>query len=121
MALPLSQARWETLALIETLEPFGVGNPRPTFCSYDVEVRHCRSVGSKGRSLKLTLSDGTAVWDAIAFRAGMEAECVPSHIDIVYTLQARLWNNERRLQLVVKDLRPAQGLGGTSTARTQRL
>jgi len=109
MPLPLAQANWETLAFIEKLQPFGMGNPRPTFVSYNVQVRDCRSVGSEGTSLKLTLSDGVAVWDAIAFRQKVRAESLPRHIDIVYTLQARVWNNQKRMELVVKDLRPSEG------------
>jgi single-stranded-DNA-specific exonuclease len=106
--LPLTLANGETLAQVEMLQPFGVGNPRPTFLSQDVQVRACYAVGSAGTSLKLKLSDGVAVWDAIAFRQVVSADQVPDRIDMVYTLQSRVWNGQERLQLVVKDWRPAQ-------------
>ena len=107
MALPLARANWENLALVETLQPFGVRNQRPTFVSYDVQVRDARSIGTEGTSLKLKLSDGVAVWDAFAFRQGIQPEQVPERIDVVYTMQSDVWNNEKRMRLVVKDLRPA--------------
>ncbi len=106
--LPLTQANGQTLAQVEILQPFGVGNPRPTFLSQDVQVRACYPVGNAGTSLKLKLSDGAAVWDAIAFRQGACADQVPDLIDVVYTLQSRVWNGRERLQLVVKDWRPAR-------------
>ncbi len=108
MALPLTEASWENLAVLERLQPFGVGNPRPTFVSRNVQVRDCRSIGSEGTSLKLKLSDGVAVWDAVAFRQGIHPEKVPRRIDVVYTLQSDVWNNKKRMQLLVKDLRPAE-------------
>jgi single-stranded-DNA-specific exonuclease len=107
-ALPLTQANWENLGLVEALQPFGARNPHPTFVSYDVRVRDARSIGSEGRSLKLKLSDGTAVWDAFAFRQGLQPDQVPRRIDVVYTMQSDVWNNKKRMRLVVKDLQPAQ-------------
>jgi len=109
MALPLAQANWESLAFVESMQPFGVGNPRPTFVSYDVLVRDCRPIGREGTSLKLKLTDGVAVWDATGFRLGIPPEKVPEHIDVVYTMKSDVWNNEKRMRLLVKDLRPAEG------------
>jgi len=111
MVLPFARVNWETLSLTKQLEPCGMGNPHPTFASYDVQVRHCRTVGRETggtRHLQLALSDGKAVWDAIAFRTRWLPEEVPPRIDVVYTLAASTWNGRKRLQLRVKDLRPSQ-------------
>lgn len=106
-ALTLTQANGETLALLEGLQPFGVGNPTPTFVSHNVLLREARPVGSERRALKLKLSDGRAIWDAIAF-GEIAPERLATRIDVVYTLQSRTWNGQTRLELVVKDLRPAE-------------
>ena len=108
-ALPLTHANWENLALIEDLQPFGVGNPRPAFVSYDVPVRNCRAIGSDGTSLLLKLSDGVAVWDALAFRQGISPDDVPTRIDLAYIMESDVWNNEKRLRLVIKDWQSAAG------------
>lgn len=100
----LSEMNWATHALLEQLEPFGYGNPTPLLLSREVIVRDARVVGE--RHLKMTLSDGRAVWDAIAFRQGGWAGKLPRRIDVVYTLEVNEWNEEKRLQLNVKDLRP---------------
>jgi single-stranded-DNA-specific exonuclease len=100
----LSEMNWATHALLEQLEPFGYANPIPLFLSREVIVRDARVVGE--RHLKMTLSDGRTVWDAIAFRQGGWAGKLPRRIDVVYTLEVNEWNEEKRLQLNVKDLRP---------------
>jgi single-stranded-DNA-specific exonuclease len=64
-------------------------------------------VGTEERHLKLTLSDGRIVWDAIAFHQGQSADQLPRQIDVVYSLEVHEWNGEKRLQLNVKDLRPS--------------
>jgi single-stranded-DNA-specific exonuclease len=101
----LSEMNWATHALLKQLEPFGYANPTPVFLSREVIVRDARVVGE--RHLKMTLSDGRAVWDAIAFRQGGWAGKLPHRIDVVYTLEVNEWNEEKRLQLNVKDLRPS--------------
>lgn len=101
----LSEMNWATYALLEQLEPFGYANPVPLLLSRGVIVRDARAVGED--HLKMTLSDGRAVWDAIAFRQGEWAGRLPRRIDVVYTLEVNEWNEERRLQLNVKDLRPS--------------
>jgi single-stranded-DNA-specific exonuclease len=100
----LSEMNWATHALLEPLEPFGYANPTPVFLSREVIVRDAHVVGE--RHLRMTLSDGRAVWDAIAFRQGEWAGKLPHRIDIVYTLEVNEWKEEKRLQLNVKDLRP---------------
>ena len=107
--LALTQATGETLTMLEGLQPFGVGNPTPTFISQDVQVREARPVGTERPGLKLKLSDGKAVWDAIAF-GEIASERPAARVDVVYTLQSRTWNGQARLELVVKDFRPASVL-----------
>lgn len=89
------------------LEPCGYANPQPLFLSRNVRLLGQRAVGGDGRHLKLTLSDGRAVWDGIAFRLGEWAGKLPDRVDIVYHLEANEWNGQQRLQLNVQDVRPA--------------
>ena len=48
-----------------------------------------------------------AAWDAIAFRQGQWYGSLPRVVDLAYKLEENTWNGNRRLQLVVEDLRPA--------------
>ena len=103
----LAQMSWELQQELAQLEPCGYANPHPLFLSRNVLVERHRAVGKEGRHLKLTLSDGRAVWDGIAFRQGEWANKLPDRVDIVYHLEVNEWNDQRRLQLNVQGLRPA--------------
>lgn len=103
----LSEVDWATQALLTQLEPCGYANPSPLLLSRQAIVRDARAVGTEERHLKLTLSDGRVVWDAIAFHQGQWADQLPRHIDVVYSLEVNEWNGRKRLQLNVKDLRPS--------------
>ena len=106
--IPLSEVTWQVADLLALLEPFGEGNPVPYFLSRDVVVREARPVGKDGQHLRLLLSDGRAVWDAIAFHFKDWGDEVPARADVVYSLEPGEWNGEKRLQLNVQDLRPAR-------------
>jgi single-stranded-DNA-specific exonuclease len=103
----LPELDWATQALLTQLEPCGYANPAPLLLSRRAIVRDARAVGTDGRHLKLTVSDGRVVWDAIAFHQGQWVDQLSRHIDVVYSLEVHEWNGEKRLQLNVKDLRPS--------------
>jgi len=105
--IPLTGATSATVDQLETMQPFGIGNPRPTLISHGVHVRSCYSVGRDGAHLKMKLSDGIDLWDAIAFRQAVPSEAVPARIDVAYTLQNTEWKGRQRLELIIKDWRPA--------------
>ncbi len=98
----LNDINWSLQKALEELAPFGYGNREPVFVSRQVIVRDARIVGNE--HLKLLLTDGQAVWDAIGFRQGSWMGALPRRIDVAYQLESRVFNGESRLQLVVKDL-----------------
>ncbi len=103
----LSEMDWATQALLTQLEPCGYANPAPLLLSRQAIVRNARAVGTDGSHLKLALSDGRGAWDAIAFHQGHWAGQLSGYIDVVYSLEINEWNERKRLQLNVKDLRPS--------------
>lgn len=105
--LTLGPDLYDLYAQLAPLQPFGEANPEPVFLSRGLRVGRQQAVGSDGRHLKLTVSDGRAWWDAIAFRRGKEANQLPERIDLAYQLDMNERNKEKRLQLVVQDWRPA--------------
>ena len=104
----LRDMNWELLKQLERLQPFGYGNREPLFQSKNVLVKNARIVGTD--HLSLTISDGSSVWDAIAFRqkdALAQLTPLPKYADIVYQLASKVWNGDTRLQLEIKDIRAA--------------
>lgn len=107
LEVDLREVDWATHGLVEQMEPCGQGNPHPLFLSRSVQLREARAVGEGGSHLRLLLTDGRAVWDGIGFGLGSWASRLGDRLDIVYTLEANVWNEEHRLQLNVEDVRPS--------------
>ena len=93
---------------VQSLSPFGQGNPRPVFLTRDARVVGARQVGRSNQHLKLRLSHSGAVWDAIAFGHGDRLDETRSAIDLVYTVGLDHWGGESKIQLTVQDFRPGQ-------------
>jgi single-stranded-DNA-specific exonuclease len=106
--LPLSGFSGETFNRIQSLNPFGRGNPQPTFLTRQVEVIECRNFGNQGEWLRLKLKQGNVTWQAVDFESRTRPEGVPSRIDIVYSLEKKYWSGEEVLSLNLLDFAPAQ-------------
>ncbi len=96
---------------IAALAPFGHGNAEPLFLVPHVRISDTRRVGADGAHLSFTigLETGESV-RCIAFGAG-ERETELSRLraaDLAATLQRDVWRGDERLQLRVKDFRPAE-------------
>jgi hypothetical protein len=65
-------------------------------------------MGKTGQHLKLNLRDRRRrSWDAVYFRHGHLADQIPASVDVAYLLDVNEWNHQKRLQLIVQDLRAA--------------
>ncbi len=91
------------------LEPFGVGNTKPVFVTRGLTLRRDPFV-MKERHLKFDVSDAAGKrfelvwWDGV--ERSKEQTFVPgSGIEVAYTAEANTWQGQKRLQLVVEDLR----------------
>lgn len=98
---------------LRALEPFGAGNPRPTFLLEQMTVESCTGVGG-GRHTRMLLSrDGERI-DAIFFSMSLsEMGLQPGIVlDVAFFPQINEFRGERTVQLLVTDLRrsisPAQ-------------
>ena len=107
--IDLSEMTWGLQEELSRLEPCGYANPQPLFVSRSAHGVDHRAVGREKQHLKLTLSNGRATWDAIAFRQGEWTDNLPSRVDIAYHLEINEWNGRKNLQLNVQDIRPAEG------------
>ena len=101
--VPLSVFTDNAFKEIQSLAPFGSGNPLPAFVSRRVEVVDQRQIGSRGEHLGLKLKQGGTVWDAIGFRCGNRAQEATTYLDIAYNLYIDRWNSEEKLRLKLLD------------------
>jgi len=88
---------------LRKFEPFGIGNPQPSFVSHNAELVSFRQVGAQRKHLKLCLQD----FDAIAFNHGHLATelKVGQKVDILYTIEEDTWNGNNKLQLKIRDIK----------------
>ncbi len=91
--------------LLDRLEPYGTGNPRPVFCLTGAQVM-ARSLVGAGRHLKLKLSKRGMTLDAIFFSAGDTLPEAGSRVDVAFYPQINEYRGSRTVQLHVVDLRP---------------
>ncbi|MBI2355739.1 MAG: hypothetical protein HYV13_00850 [Candidatus Doudnabacteria bacterium] len=102
-----SDINFDNFEYIQRIAPFGVGNPKPKFVSYGMEITEARSVGNGNKHLKLRLKMGNKFFGAIAFGQGFLSEKLPpgTKIDAVYELEENSWNGSKSLELKIIDLR----------------
>lgn len=88
------------------LAPFGVGNPKPTFFSQDVEVV-CEPRKLRGRHCKLMVGQDGRVFEALGWGRGDWADWVRKgdRLALVYSLQKSEYMGVEKLDLVITDLR----------------
>jgi single-stranded-DNA-specific exonuclease len=105
--LELSAVNHPNFEFINSMAPFGRGNPAPNFITRGVQVLDARTVGRGDGHLKLRLSGSGTDLEAIAFGMGPRLAELGSEIDLVYTIDINDWGGRRRLELKVVDFRPA--------------
>lgn len=95
-----------TLKLIKTFEPYGVGNPQPVFLTKKMLVEDIRGVGMTNRHLKLQLSGK----NAIGFNMGEKRYNLrPGNFaDVVYSIDEDNFNGAGKVQMKIKDIRAWQ-------------
>lgn len=99
-----------TVDALARLAPFGQGNPEPSYLVRGVQVRGARAVGSDGQHLMFhALLDNRATAKCIAFRLGEREDELRrcDRVDLAVSLSRDVWQGDERLQLRVRDFRPA--------------
>lgn len=96
---------WQAL---EALEPTGCGNPVPTFAFVGQNEVHARPCGKDGAHLQLLLPAPQGDIRGIAFRRGPDAQgCSSRPQDILFNVNRSTFRGQDRLELMVRDIRPA--------------
>jgi len=105
----LSSLNLSLVKLVNSLEPFGEGNPQPLFCSRSLVVKSPAVVLSRD-TLKFWVADKEGrIFSAVGFGMGQYQPLIEQGkcIDIVYRISIDDWNKEPAVQLELKDIKPA--------------
>ena len=93
---------------IETLRPFGAGNPEPLFLARNIRVSKSRIVGENHRQLRLqqTQAASDRAVSAIHFNVDTGRPLPESFDKIAFRLQWNRWNGRKVAQMVIEATAP---------------
>lgn len=96
-----------TINEVESLRPFGPGNPTPNFLLEDLTVHEKSFMGKEALHVKLLLTGGTNIIEAVSFNNAQNYTHInpDDKIDIVATLSKNVWNGVERPQLKIIDIK----------------
>lgn len=101
---------FEFLEKLKNLEPFGVGNEKPTFLLKNMEPYFIDQVGREKNHLKFAIKTQNKDIHAIGFNMGQFADNLRNQkkIDFVCHLEKNIWNNRESLQFKAIDIRKSE-------------
>lgn len=102
----LQEVDRQLLDEMNTLEPFGAGNPQPLLLCRNVRIQKPGIVGAK--HLRFTVQQDGYSHPAIAFGMAERMDALVGAVDVLFHLSLNRWRDREILQLQVKDFRPAQ-------------
>ena len=93
---------------IKKLEPFGTGNPVPTFLLRDLKIIKSVILNNKHVSLILKSKTGFSIksisFNCINTKVGEYLMSYKNNIDVIGQINENIWNNKKKLQLTIRDL-----------------
>ena len=108
MEIPPSIINKQTVAQLDKLKPYGIGNSTPVFCSTGFSVSGTNIIGSQKQHLALRLYDGQNFYRAIYFnfRDHFKEEVkVGDKIEAAYNLKVNEYRDQETVELVLKDIK----------------
>ena len=102
---------------LETLGPFGMGNPGPRLLVPSGRLREVRPLGQEGKHSRFQLESGAGRAAGVAF--GMNGEISRREdqaLDLSVELEVDRWNGAEQPRVVVRELYPLDGADGDAEA-----
>jgi single-stranded-DNA-specific exonuclease len=106
--LPTEGISFKLVGELQTLEPYGAGNPRPTFLARNLCIlTEPRLIGERHLKMCVAGPEGcpleTIWWDGAERKVPLR-----NGVDMAYTIETSNWTGETFLQLSVQDVRSSQ-------------
>ena len=98
---------------LNSLEPFGKGNRRPTFAVLNATVLEARLIGHSRQHLKLRVEQHGREMTALAFNQAEDWQGIASSsgtalVDLAFTLMLDTWRNQTSLAMRVSRIRATE-------------
>ncbi len=103
--LPTEEVTFELVSELQRLEPYGAGNPRPTFQARNLCIlSEPRLIGQ--RHLKFSIAGpARRPLETIWWNGAEHMKVVKGRFDMAYTVETSKWGGQEFLQLSVQDVR----------------
>ena len=104
----LSDINFGLIKDINILEPFGIGNPQPVFCSYRNIISDWRLVGGKKEHLKIKIKEENRTLEGIGFKLSSLGNQIFSEnkiVNLAFNVELNKWNGTENIQLNIKDIK----------------
>ncbi len=124
LELELHEMTEELVQAFASMQPTGFGNPAPVFCVRGVHTTDVRTIGKEGAHLRMRLSSGGEMRNAIGFRMGERAKSMPEMIEAVVGVSINQWQDRRSVQCELRQFQayaPAKAFIGECQRRTQEI
>jgi single-stranded-DNA-specific exonuclease len=104
-----ARLKLDVARLIQSLGPFGQGNPEPMLRVIRVPMRGYTVMGREKQHLKVLTAGEAGPVDAVMWSgAGRSQELIGArHVDLVGVLETNVWNGASRVQVRLSDFRRA--------------
>jgi single-stranded-DNA-specific exonuclease len=100
LKIPLSKINLSLTKSLEKLQPFGIGNPTPTFYSR-AEIIDAKMFGKKTEHLKIYVKDKDSFpLELVSFNAAQQFTSLSrgKTIDLVYSLEINRWGGQEKVR-----------------------
>lgn len=97
----------QSAKMLETLAPFGEGNEVPVFSMQGLKVMAVQSMGADKKHLRLRLSDGNGIFNAVGFGMGEYEEVIKQGmtVNVAFNMNINTYQGSESLQLILKDIK----------------
>ena len=109
LTLRLQEVDLDMIARLSLLQPTGYGNPNPVFLTRGAHLQQAMRIGKTRTHLRVSLLDGNALRDGVAFGKGDLADEGLETVDVLYTPERNEFRGRATAQLMVDALVPAEG------------
>lgn len=103
-ALEIDTVTKELIEAIDSLRPFGMGNPEPLFYCKDIKVTHSTIIGMRHRKMELakqTNASGPCI-SAVHFNID-DLDCLPDHFEqIAFRIRMNRFNGRFSPQIIIE-------------------
>lgn len=108
--LGLDEISLELAGALESLAPFGAGNPKLTLATRRLTLKSATEIGKSRDHRKLVVEDESGSAREILWWNGAGEELPEGTFDLAYSMRANTFRGEKRIQVQFEEFRVVEGL-----------